>query len=120
MTTQLSMPPLEANEIYIGAIGNAKGDLYHLILLPGDNDDANWQAQMDWAKSIGGDLPSRIEQAMLFAHFKDQFQEDAYWSNTTHHREDGWAWFQGFYYGYQSNDHKYVTCRARAVRRLPI
>ena len=116
----ISKPPLNEGETYIGLIGNAAGEAYHLILLPGDNADAAWQPQVDWAKSIGGDLPDRIEQAMLFKHFKVEFKEDWYWSNETHHSESGWAWFQYFYDGNQSNYHEYDELRARAVRRLPI
>ena len=115
---QISQPPLADGEIYIGLIGAANGEAYHLVLLPGDNDDAGWQAQMDWAKSIGGDLPDRVEQAMLFKHFKAEFQERAYWSNTV--EEDGWAWYQYFSYGLQFNHRKGYPLRARAVRRLPI
>lgn len=76
---------------------------------------------MDWAKEIGGDLPNRIEQAMLFAHFKDQFKPDWYWSNTTVDVYDAYAWLQDFGYGSHHNDLKDgYDFRARAVRRLPI
>ena len=115
--SQLTIPPLAEGEIYIGAIGNAKGENYHLILLPGDNDDATWQEHLDWAKSIGGDLPNRIEQAMLWANFRDQFQKDWYWSNETHHTEAGWAWFQYFDDGGQLYGIRDCELRARAVRR---
>ena len=64
---QIKLPPLAEGEIYVGSIGDAQGNLRHIILLPGDNEDDNWEAQMEWAKSIGGDLPTRIEQAMLWA-----------------------------------------------------
>lgn len=37
---QLNIPPLAEGETYIGAIGNKSGDVYHLVLLPGDNDRA--------------------------------------------------------------------------------
>ena len=118
--SQLTIPPLAEGEIYIGAIGNAQGELYHLILLPGDNDDATWQEQLDWAKSIGGDLPNRIEQAMLFDGFKDQFKADWYWSNKTCHFDDDYAWYQYFLNGGQDDFRKSYCHRARAVRRLPI
>ena len=114
------LPVLNADETYIGLIGNPAGEAYHLILLPGDNDDANWEAQMEWAKSIGGDLPNRIEQAMLWANHRDQFKKDWYWSNETHHTESGRAWTQYFSHGYQNSVHKYYEFRARAVRRLVI
>jgi hypothetical protein len=117
---QLQLPPLAAEEIYIGAIGDAAGNLHHVILLPGDNDDATWEAQMEWAKSIGGDLPNRIEQAMLWANHRNQFQKDWYWSNETHHSESGWAWYQRFSDGFQHDGYRSNELRARAVRRLPI
>lgn len=117
----LQLPPLNAGETYIGAIGNKAGEVYHVILLPGDNDDSDWQAAMDWAKSIGGDLPTRIEQAMLFDGFRDLFKKDLYWSNATVDDYDAYAWYQNFDYGTQSLSRKSTSyCRARAVRRLPI
>ena len=118
---QITIPPLAEGETYIGLIGAANGDAYHAILLPGDNNNATWQQQIDWANSIGGDLPNRIEQAMLWANHRDQFKKDWYWSNEIHHFESGWAWSQLFYHGYQvSLNLKSNEFRARAVRRLPI
>jgi hypothetical protein len=117
---QLQIPPLAEGELYIGAIGDKNGDFHNVILLPCDNDDATFDDQLAWAKSIGGDLPTRVEQAMLWAGFRDQFQKDWYWSNETHHRESGWAWYQYFDNGGQGRNDKYGHCRARAVRRLPI
>ena len=117
---KLNIPELADGEIYIGAIGDAAGNLHHVILLPGDNDDATWSAQMAWAESIGGDLPTRIEQAMLWANHRDQFKKDLYWSNETHHERDKLAWCQHFDYGSQNGLRKDGEPRARAVRRLPI
>ena len=117
---------LGQGERYAGLILNDQGKpSHHLVLLPGDNDDATWQDQLEWAKSIGGDLPDRVEQALLFKHFKSEFQERAYWSNTPcepddDEEESSWAWCQGFSSGDQYYDHKLNEFRARAVRRLPI
>jgi len=116
---QLQIPPLAEGETYVGAIGDQHGNVHHVILLPGDNDDASWQAQMDWAKSIGGDLPTRVEQAMLWANCRDQFQKDWYWSNEQH-QNPSYAWSQYFGSGNQSNYDTSAEVRARAVRRLPI
>ncbi|CAN7640492.1 DUF1566 domain-containing protein [Paraburkholderia terricola] len=115
---QLQIPPLSEGEVYVGAIGNKVGDFYHVVLLPGDNDDATWKAQMDWAKSIGGDLPNRIEQAMLWADHRDHFEREWYWSNEAD--GSGWAWCQDFDNGSQDSGVKFYKLRARAVRRLPI
>jgi len=117
---QLQLPPLADGEIYVGAIGDAAGNLHHVILLPGDTDDATFEAQMEWAKSIGGDLPTRIEQAMLWANHRDQFKKDWYWSNEINHSESGWAWYQYFLHGTQYSLIRLNELRARAVRRLPI
>lgn len=35
----INLPELAEGEIYVGAIGDALGNLRHVILLPGDNDD---------------------------------------------------------------------------------
>ncbi len=115
----IEAPALAEGETYVGAIISACGTYsHHTILLPGDHDDDTWQGAMDWAKSLGGDLPNRIEQALLFATLKDQFQPDWYWSNTLHASAARSAWYQTFYYGNQINGLVDDLCRARAVRRL--
>ena len=117
---QLQTPPLAEGEIYIGAIGDQKGELYHLVLLPGDNDEASQADQLAWAKSIGGDLPNKIELAMLWNTCRDQFKKDWYWSNQTHEIYPEYAWCQHFGYGSQLISLVSAELRARAVRRLPI
>lgn len=117
---KLNIPELADGETYIGAIGDAAGNLHHVILLPGDNDDATHEAQIEWAKSIGGDLPNRIEQAMLWANHREQFKKDWYWSNEIHHAESDWAWCKHFGGGTQYGYTRDTESRARAVRRLPI
>ncbi|KWN77088.1 DUF1566 domain-containing protein [Burkholderia stagnalis] len=122
MKQEVELPELNEGEIYVGRISNTAGELHHVILLPGDNDDATWQDQMDWAKSIGGDLPTRIEHLVLLANHRDQFERDAYWSNEpdTDPGYAGWAWYQHFYDGCQLSNHQNDELRARAVRRLII
>ncbi len=117
---KLQLPELNEGEIYVGAIGNKNGDFYYVVLLPGDNDDANWQVQMDWAKSVGGDLPTRIEQSLLWTNFRDNLQKDWYWSNETHREVSNYAFVQGFGSGRQHTHHKLDSCRALAVRRVPV
>ena len=117
---KLNLPELADGETYIGCIGDALGNLHHVILLPGDNDDATHESQLEWAKSIGGGLPTRIEQAMLYANLKEEFEERAYWSCEAHESESGWAWCQDFRYGDQLISDRDYDLRARAVRRLAI
>ena len=125
MTNQLQTPILADGETYIGAIGDKNGDVYHLVLLPGDNDPAPHSAQLEWAKSVGGDLPNKLEIAMLFAHAKEEFKPKWYWTNETFIYPDdpesaGWAWCQYFGNGSQDGLRKYDKLRARSVRRVPV
>ena len=114
----ITLPPLAAGEIYAGIVLNEEGaPSHHLILLPGDNDAANWQAQIDWAKLIGGELPTRREQSLLYANCKQHFEQDGYWSGEEY--SAGSAWCQCFGYGgFQGITHDDTELRARAVRRL--
>jgi len=115
---KITAPELTEGEINVCTFIKPDGTGYQLILLPGDNEPANHSAQLEWAKSIGGDLPDRPELAYFFKYFKDQFQENWYWSNENN--GTGWAWSQGFHGGGQDYDPKDLKLRARAVRRLVI
>ena len=115
----ITLPELNEGEIYAGILLNESGaPQHHLILLPGDNNEASWQTQIDWAKSIGGELPTRAEQSLLFANCKPHFQQDWYWSSEEY--SAGGAWYQYFFSGDQYFGHEDYELRARAVRRLPI
>lgn len=114
----IAVPETAEGEVYVGMIGDPQGNAYHLILLPGDDGERNWKDSKEWAASIGGDLPSRVEQAMLWANCRGEFKRDWYWSNEA--EGSGWAWFQRFDYGGQDPYVQYSRFRARAVRRLSI
>ena len=110
---------LAPGEEYAGVIVGKDGECcYHLILLPDDKDDLNWEAAKAWAASVGGELPNRREQALLYANLKDQFQSAWYWSSEQHASYSDFAWSQDFYYGGQGSYDKSSELRARAVRRL--
>ncbi|WP_322076458.1 DUF1566 domain-containing protein [Burkholderia cepacia] len=119
---QIQLPTLAEGEIYLGGFVDKNGDVTHTILLPGDNGRASWQEQMEWAKSIGGDLPTRAELVIAYEQYRDLFEQAAYWSNQpdTDPGYSGWAWCQDFYGGTQGTSHQSGELRARAVRRLPI
>ena len=81
--------------------------------------DVNWKEALDWAKSVGGELPTRREQAQLFSNRRNgQYQSRWYWSCEAHADEPTWAWYQGFYDGHQYGSHEASHGRARAVRRV--
>jgi hypothetical protein len=91
---------------------------HHLVLLPGQATDVDWDDAKTWAASIGGELPTRQEQALLFANLKGSFETRAYWSGTP--PSSGHAWCQYFSSGGQDNYSTSAELCARAVRRLPI
>ena len=111
---------LNPDEIYVGHYGTTPNETIHVILRPGDNDDASWQHQKEWAASIGAELPTRLEQALLWQNCREHFKDDWYWSSEEHASDAGWAWYQTFNYGCHINITQLNQLRARAVRRLPI
>ena len=118
---KLMLPVLRPGEIYVGAIISADGSRsHHIILLPGDHDDANWNDAKAWTESIGGELPDRVESALMFATMKDEFKPDWYWTRTQHASYSAYAWVQYFTDGSQDYGRQSLSIRARAVRRLEI
>jgi len=111
---------LEPGEHYAGAVLDQNGQhLHHLILMAARHDKKlNWQAAMDWAASIGGELPTRQEQALLFANCKPHLKPDWHWSSQTHEDDASYAWYCDFTSGYQFDDHKSYEGCAVAVRRV--
>jgi len=122
MTTQqtITLPELAHGEIYAGLILNEDGTpSHHLILLAGD-ETTTFDNAPAVAAVMGGELPTRREQSLLFANCKQHFNRDWYWSSEAYESDSGYAWYQGFSSGYQFLHHKTSELRARAVRRLPI
>ncbi len=115
----ITPPPLKDGELWAGIVTTEKG-LHHIILLPGDQDEATWKKQLAWAKKAGGDLPDRVELATLRRTLPDEFKPDWYWSNEQHAADSGCAWCQYFGYGHQSSYDVTNELRARAVRRVAI
>jgi hypothetical protein len=119
----ISQPNVELHqgEHYAGIILGADGaPAHHLVLMPGDADGVTWEGAKEFATKSGGELPTRREQALLFANLKDQFEERYYWSSEQHAANADYAWCQYFFGGYQNTSFKSASLRARAVRRLII
>ena len=114
------LPLLNQGEIFLGVYCGPDGELIRVILLPEEKASSSWKSAMKWAKDLGGDLPIRIEQAMLFAYLRDEFRREWYWSNQLADFGDAYAWYQNFDYGTQEYSYPDSKLRARAVRRSPI
>ena len=118
-TIPAAIGALFAGGIYAGISRGVDGAPdQHLVLLPGEAVDVDWEAAGAFATSIDGDLPTRAEQALLYANLKDQFEPRWYWSSEQ--AGPSYAWGQGFDFGSQYDTGRSYEGRARAVRRLPI
>lgn len=116
------MIKLKSGEHYAGIILGKDGkQSHHLILLPCKGENLTWEKAKAWASNeTNGGLPTRREQALLYANLKEQFQNEWYWSNEQHVSESHYAWYQIFNSGNQGYRYKHDKLRARAVRRLVI
>ena len=115
----ITPPVLKDGERWAGIVTTEKG-LHHIILLPGDRDNATWKKQLAWAKKAGGDLPDRVELATLRRTLPEEFKPDWYWSNEQHAAHSDYAWYQYFDDGDQYDGYIDTKLRARAVRRVAI
>jgi len=110
---------LAPGERYAGIVLDADGNFsHHLVLVPGQNDGVTWEQAKAWAAEIGGELPTRQEQALLYANLKRKFEAAWYWSSEQYESDGSSAWGQLFHHGVQNYYHKSYEGRARAVRRF--
>lgn len=116
---EVSIPKLDKGETWAGAIITLSRR-EHIILMPDVHDAADWGAQMNWAKSIGGEMPDRVEGALLYAELKDQFEPTAYWLRERHASDSAYAWLQDFSHGNQNYWRTGSKLPARVVRRVQI
>lgn len=110
---------LQPDEHYAGAVLYENGQhKHHLVLMAERAGSIKWQAAVDWATSTGGTLPTRQEQALLYANCKPHLEPVWHWSSETHADDPSCAWNCGFSYGYQDDDHESNEGSAVAVRRV--
>lgn len=108
----------EVMGVVMGENGRPDYLLIDLGLEP--KNDVTWDEAKAWAASVGGDLPTRREQAVMFGNRREgQYKDRWYWSGEPHASVPSWAWYQNFLNGGQYVDLKDYHYRARAVRRVP-
>ncbi len=113
---------LQPGERYAGAVLDEHGQhMHHLVKLAQQPDQKlNWQASMDWAEEVGGTLPTRQEQALLYANCKPHLKPEWHWSCETHKDDASYAWYCSFFNGYQYNFLKSYEGSSVAVRLIPL
>src|SRR3990167_3895193 len=119
-TTYIHLPALKKGEHHAGYIITNGNPSHWVILLPGELKPSPWAAAIAWAKKQGGELPTRSEQSLLIANFKEQPQGAWYWSCEPHASDASYAWVQDFTNGYQTSTLVDNYYRARAVRKVKI
>lgn len=109
---------LQPGEHYAGLVLDATTGKpsHHLVLLADDAEELTWAEATAWAEERGGHLPTRQEQALLFANLKREFEGEWYWSGEK--SSSGSAWSQDFSHGSQDYDNLDDRLRVRAGRRL--
>ncbi len=118
----MKIPKLNEDERYAGIALDATGKpTHHVVLLPDQPAERlSWDKAMAWAESIGANLPTRQETALLFANAIDAFEPAWYWTCEQYAGFASYAWSQGFDNGNQDVSDKCFKDRVRAVRRAPI
>ena len=117
----IKLPQLYEGESNAGLVMVDGKPGYWLILLPHVSPDLKWQDAIDWARSVGGELPTRFESALLYANVRDQIDTDYwYWTATPDAGYDDCALVQDIDYGDQFAARKDEHFRARAVRRVEL
>jgi len=111
---------LYPGEHYAGAVLDADGNhLYDLILLPQRHGKrVNLNAALEWAEEVGGALPTRQEQSLIFANCKPHLEGVYHWSCEEYEENDSYTWISYFNSGHQINHHKKGELAAVAVRRV--
>jgi len=111
---------LDPGEHYAGTILDEAGQVVHHLVLMTQRPDTKlkWQEAMDWAASVGGELPSRQEQALLYANCKPHLKPEWHWSSETYADDASYAWICGFHDGSQGYSRKSYESAAVAVRRV--
>ena len=126
---------LRPGEHYAGLVLADNGHpLHHLVLMAARPDKRlSWEGAMDWAAEVGGALPTRREQSLLFAHCHEHAEQAWHWSCETHaeqvwhwpcetHADDdaSYAWLCTFFNGNQGSNVQGSEACAVAVCRIPI
>ena len=124
-TPHLVTPALATGERYAGIALDATGKpTHHVVLLPEQPAERlSWNDAIAWAASIGAELPTRQEAALLFANAKDAFEPAWHWTSEQYAgyaSNASTAWYQNFGSGNQNDYGKSCKGRVRAVRRFLI
>ena len=123
-----SLPPLpgypspKEGERYIGTILRAGGIGHHIFRISTTRGPRKtWQNALNYAAANGGELPDRVESALLFTtRAEGEFDPDWYWTREQHTEYGAFAWCQNFNNGNQNDHSKHSKLHVVLVRRVAI
>lgn len=107
-----------AGGLYAGITTLPDGATVAVVLLPGRGERLTWKKAQTWAKQQGGQLPSRLVAALLFAHLKSHLPREWHWTDEALDASSAWGCF--FDYGFQDCIRKIAQLCAVAVRLIPV
>lgn len=111
---------MRPGEVYAGILLGVDGARdAHIFVMP-ESTSGTWDHCMKWAKALGGFLPTRREQRLLFANAKAAFEPKWHWSSEQHADVSATAWSQDFNDGFQLYTLKSNVGLGRPIRRLEI
>jgi hypothetical protein len=117
-----ALPPLNAalhGGLFAGLVTLPDGTHHAVVLLPARSDKRlTWKQALAWAADAGGQLPSRLIAALLYANARKTIEPDWYWTNEPEGSSD--AWYCGFSSGYQDCSCRSAEGCAVAVRLIPL
>ncbi len=111
---------LRPGEHYAGLVLHDDGTpSHHLVLMAARPDERlAWQDAKGWAAEVGGALPTRREQSLIYAHCRAHVEHEWHWSSETYEGDASYAWSCNFKFGYQLTNRKSLEACAVAVRRF--
>lgn len=111
---------LRPGDQYAGPVLDASGKVLHHLVMMDERpaNKLNWQAAKDWAASIGANLPTRQELALIYANCKPHLQPTWHWSCEEYEENASYAWLCDFLSGLQSDYLKSFEGSVVAVRRI--
>ena len=113
---------LHPGEQYAGLVLKDDGTpLHHLVRMTVPAPARlSWQDAKDWASKAGGELPTRCEMSLIYAHCRAHVEPEWHWSGEAFEADTASAWSCHLGDGFQSTHLKWYENDAIAVRRIPI
>ncbi|RQV20622.1 DUF1566 domain-containing protein [Burkholderia cenocepacia] len=110
--------PLPAGARLAGPVFKDDGSLDYYLILHAGEESGSHDSVKAYTAGRGLKTPNKREGRLLQAAFPEFCAEGSMWLEEEREDDSAYAWFQGYLYGGQGNDHKSVELRGVAVSRF--